>query len=186
MRKLEETETETTKQLERKEDPQAEIELFSTELEGDRNDDMETTYSYTQETLEDESVPCVTSIDRELEERERIEKEVKEQEEGRITLDVGGRHFAASRTTLLKDKSSIFHIMLEDGKKHYFIDRDGAHFRYILNYLRQGCLTSLAVLPRENRYLLELKNECVFYKVFGLEKLCEHRLALYRSLGLAF
>ena len=140
----------------------------------------------TDREMVDENAPCVTSIDEQLEERELIERELKEQEEGRITLDVGCRHFATSRKILLKDKNSIFNVLLEEGKKHYFIDRDGAHFRLILNYLRQDCSTMLAALPRENKYLIELRNECIFYNLTGLRRLCENRLALYRSLGLAY
>ena len=51
----------------------------------------------------------------------------------RITLDVGGRHFATTRQTLLSVPNSIFHNMINDDNDHYFIDRDGGHFRYILN-----------------------------------------------------
>ena len=130
--------------------------------------------------------PIITRPDRMILEKEQIEKDLREGQEDRVTLDVGGRHFATSRKTLLKDKESLLTFLLQDGKKHYFIDRDGAHFRYILNYLREDCKISLAILPRENRYLLELRNECVYYKLAGLERLVETRIAMYRNLGLAY
>ena len=130
------------------------------------------------------SSPIITSIDMRIKEREEIEEDFRSKMEGRITLDIGGRHFATSRKTLFKDTNSIFSILLRDDRSHYFIDRDGAHFRYILNYLRQDCTLDMAILLRENRYLLELKNECVFYQLLGLQQLVEARLNLYRDLGL--
>ena len=59
-----------------------------------------------------------------------------------IKLNVGGQYFTTSLQTLTKDKGSMLHAMFsgrfdskpaEDGS--YFIDRDGSHFRYILNYV---------------------------------------------------
>ena len=90
-----------------------------------------------------------------------------------------GRHFATSRETLLKDKDSIFNILLAEKKQHYVIDRDETHFRYILHYLREGCQMNIAIPSRENRYLLELKNECRFYKLEGLLQLVNTRLETY-------
>ena len=53
----------------------------------------------------------------------------------------------------------------EDGR--YFIDRDGTHFRYILNYLRDGN----TYLPVENGQLIdELYEEVCF---FGIETLMQ-------------
>ena len=50
----------------------------------------------------------------------------------------------------------------EDGS--YFIDRDGTHFRYILNYLRTGKL----VLPDDTVVRKELLNEAEFYQIDGI------------------
>jgi len=52
----------------------------------------------------------------------------------------------------------------EDGS--YFIDRDGTHFRYILNYLRNGQL----IVPKEEmaRIREELLAEAEFYQVEGI------------------
>ena len=44
----------------------------------------------------------------------------------------------------------------------------------------------IAILPRETRYLKELQNECVYYKLMGLLEIVDTRLEQYRSLGLAF
>ena len=52
----------------------------------------------------------------------------------------------------------------EDGT--YFIDRDGTHFRYILNYLRTGEL----VVPDDKTVRHELLIEAKFYQVEGIIK----------------
>ena len=54
----------------------------------------------------------------------------------------------------------------EDGS--YFIDRDGTHFRYILNYLRTGQL----IVPNDElvRIREELLAEAEFYQVEGIIK----------------
>ena len=66
------------------------------------------------------SEPIITRPDRMILEKEQIEKELREGQEDRFTLDVGRRHFATSRKTLLKDKESLFNILLQDGKKTLF------------------------------------------------------------------
>ena len=50
----------------------------------------------------------------------------------------------------------------EDGS--YFIDRDGTHFRFILNYLRTGQLT----VPDDKILRRELLAEAEFYQVEGI------------------
>ena len=52
----------------------------------------------------------------------------------------------------------------EDGS--YFIDRDGTHFRYILNYLRTGQL----IAPKDEIIREELLAEAEFYQVEGIIK----------------
>ena len=60
----------------------------------------------------------------------------------------------------------------EDGT--VFIDRDGTHFRYILNYLRDG--VSEGSLPDDPQILRELLNEAVYYQITGLVESLEERL----------
>ena len=50
----------------------------------------------------------------------------------------------------------------EDGS--YFIDRDGTHFRYILNYLRTGQL----IVPKDEIIRVELLAEAEFYQIDGI------------------
>ncbi|KAL9951568.1 hypothetical protein ACROYT_G044252 [Oculina patagonica] len=90
-----------------------------------------------------------------------------------IKLNVGGCNFSTSLETLTKDPDSMLHAMFsgrfetkpsEDGS--YFIDRDGTHFRYILNYLRTGQL----VVPEDKIIRQELLTEAEFYQVEGIIK----------------
>jgi len=66
----------------------------------------------------------------------------------------------------------------EDGS--YFIDRDGTHFRYILNYLRNGQL----IVPKEDmvRIREELLAEVEFYQVQGIiEQLKLKAISLFKD-----
>ena len=58
----------------------------------------------------------------------------------------------------------------EDGS--YFIDRDGTHFRYILNYLRTGQL----IVPKDEIIREELLAEAEFYQVEGIVKTLKVRV----------
>ena len=88
-----------------------------------------------------------------------------------VKLNVGGQHFVTSVQTLRKDPNSMLAAMFsgkfdtkpsEDGS--FFIDRDGTHFRFILNYLRTGKLT----LPEGATFLKELEEEAEFYQIQGI------------------
>ena len=91
-----------------------------------------------------------------------------------VILDVTSRFYQTRiRFSLLP--GSMLHAMFsgrfdtkpsEDGS--YFIDRDGTHFRYILNYLRNGQL----IVPKEEmgRIREELLAEAEFYQVEGIIK----------------
>ena len=88
---------------------------------------------------------------------------------GRVILDVGGHRFKTTSTTLTKEPDTMLAAMFsgrhelipeEDGA--YFIDRDGTHFRYILNYLRDG---DTDCLPTDKAVLKELLQESKFYQI---------------------
>uniref|UniRef100_A0A673MR53 Potassium channel tetramerisation-type BTB domain-containing protein n=1 Tax=Sinocyclocheilus rhinocerous TaxID=307959 RepID=A0A673MR53_9TELE len=58
-----------------------------------------------------------------------------------VHIDVGGHMYTSSLATLTKyPDSRLFNgtepIVLDSLKQHYFIDRDGEIFRYILSFLR--------------------------------------------------
>jgi hypothetical protein len=83
-----------------------------------------------------------------------------------VHIDVGGTIFTSSLETLTRYPDSrlskLFNgtipIVLDTLKQHYFIDRDGKLFRYILNFMRYGTLalpdyfTELSALLEEARY----------------------------------
>ncbi|PFX18190.1 BTB/POZ domain-containing protein KCTD6 [Stylophora pistillata] len=88
-----------------------------------------------------------------------------------LKLNVGGHVFTTSLDTMNKHPGSVLPAMFsgrfdtkpgEDGT--YFIDRDGTHFRCILNYLRTGKL----VLPEDTVVRRELLSEAEFYQIEGI------------------
>eukprot|EP01087_Luapelamoeba_hula_P000913 TRINITY_DN10680_c0_g1_i2.p1 TRINITY_DN10680_c0_g1~~TRINITY_DN10680_c0_g1_i2.p1 ORF type:complete len:469 (-),score=56.80 TRINITY_DN10680_c0_g1_i2:127-1533(-) len=94
--------------------------------------------------------------------------EVLKLQESRIKLNVGGIKFVTSLDTLQIYTDSMLGNMFSgkfkldtDDKGYYFIDRDGTHFRYILNFLRTGSL----VVPEDPMVVKELKIEAEFYQI---------------------
>ena len=84
-----------------------------------------------------------------------------------VKLNVGGHHFTTSLQTLTKDPNSRLAAMFSgehDENSTIFLDRDGKHFRFILNYLRNGEL----VLPNDAKFVKELETEAQFYKIEGI------------------
>ena len=88
-----------------------------------------------------------------------------------VRLNVGGQYFTTTMQTLNKDPNSMLAAMFsgkfemkpcEDGA--FFIDRDGTHFRFILNFLRTGKL----ILPEGATFLKELEEEAGFYQNQGI------------------
>lgn len=88
-----------------------------------------------------------------------------------VKLNVGGQYFTTSLQTLKKDPNSMLAAMFsgkfdtkpsEDGS--FFIDRDGTHFRFILNYLRDGEL----ILPEGATFHKQLEKEAEFYQIQGI------------------
>ncbi|XP_067928292.1 BTB/POZ domain-containing protein kctd15-like [Watersipora subatra] len=83
-----------------------------------------------------------------------------------VHIDIGGTIYTSSLENLTKYPSSrlakLFSgelpIILDTMKQHYFIDRDGPSFRYVLQFLRCGCLTlpigydEIDILLQESKY----------------------------------
>ena len=125
-------------------------------------------------------------------ERQELDKEKKEWEEQKIVMDkqfsfngpmivlnVGGTHYSTSRSTLTKYPESMLGVMFsgrhdletmqcKDGS--FFIDRDGTHFRHILNYLRDG-EDAVESIPKSSDILSALIHETKFYQLDGLASL---------------
>ena len=88
-----------------------------------------------------------------------------------IKLNVGGNIYQTSLETLTKHPESLVTEMFStrfdlkqsiDGS--YFIDRDGTHFRHILNYLRSGTAPLPSVLERDSK---EILHEAEYYGLVG-------------------
>jgi hypothetical protein len=84
-----------------------------------------------------------------------------------VKLDVGGVRVTTSLTTLRRFPDTMMGSMFsgrhtlpkgEDG--YFFIDRDGTHFRHILNFLRSPESYKMEVEGADAR---ELRRECEFY-----------------------
>ena len=120
-------------------------------------------------------------------EREKLEEQKKAMEgvykfqSSKIKLDIGGTKFTTSLETLCNEPGSMLeamfsgrHKLVPDEDGYYFVDRDGTHFRYILNYLRDGTVRE-GGLPSGSKSLQELKIEADFYQLQGLLKFLEGR-----------
>lgn len=92
-------------------------------------------------------------------------------------LNVGGIHYTTSLQTLLSDSESKLHEIfsgsskdvIRDAKNRVFLDRDGALFRYILDFLRDQELN----LPDGFRERSRLKREAQLLRIGALVKLLE-------------
>jgi hypothetical protein len=127
-------------------------------------------------------------------ERESFEKEKRDFQEAQsrgaevyaqqepITVEVGGEKYRTTLHNLAQCQGSIFPSLVkpldqrgDKGRRdpYIFIDRDGRHFRFILNYLRQGervmrgCVMKNADLSTLN----EILDEVSYYKIASLENL---------------
>uniref|UniRef100_A0A6N2NLV0 Potassium channel tetramerisation-type BTB domain-containing protein n=1 Tax=Salix viminalis TaxID=40686 RepID=A0A6N2NLV0_SALVM len=93
-----------------------------------------------------------------------------------VRLNIGGKKFCTTIDTLTQDEpdsmlAAMFRGRLtvsEDPDKGYvFIDRDGKHFRHILNCLRDGVVPTLtdagySELTREAEYYQLLRESILF------------------------
>ncbi|CAM5090166.1 unnamed protein product [Eretmochelys imbricata] len=86
-----------------------------------------------------------------------------------VHIDVGGHMYTSSLATLTKYPDSrigrLFDgtepIVLDSLKQHYFIDRDGQMFRYILNFLR----TSKLLIPDDFKDYSLLYEEAKYFQL---------------------
>ena len=100
--------------------------------------------------------------------------------ESSIKLNVGGNIYQTSLETLTKHPESLLaelfsgRFNLKQGSDGcYFVDRDGTHFRHILNYLRSGTAPVLSVLKTDAEEILQ---EAEYYGLIGLVKAINNKL----------
>eukprot|EP00128_Syssomonas_multiformis_P001941 Colp12_sorted_trinity150504_noHs@9621 len=116
-----------------------------------------------------------TQFEEEKEKWERNTILLKKQDTGeRVVVDVGGQRFTTTQGTLTAVPDSLLEVWFSrrdelkaEADDSYFIDRDGTHFNYILNYLRTLSVeqTELPDNPKARR---ELCKEAEFYKLTDL------------------
>lgn len=94
-----------------------------------------------------------------------------------IHLNVGGTVYTTTRSTLCRYPDSMLGAMFRgdipsrlDHNGHYFIDRDGECFKYILNFLRSTKLS----LPNDFKDYDLLLCEADFYQIRPLIELIAH------------
>ena len=106
-----------------------------------------------------------------------------------ITVEVGGDKFRTQVQTLVQYEGSIFPDLLRALQEHsprkgqhnsnptIFIDRDGKHFKFILNFMRQGeeVMRGSALRNADEYILNEMLSEVRYYKLSDLERLLERR-----------
>lgn len=109
-----------------------------------------------------------------------------------ITIDVGGEKFRTDVRTLERHPDSIFPVVARNMDPHQpshtprvrtdvFIDRDSKHFRFILNYMRQGeeVFRGTALRGKDKYDLEEMICEARYYKLNGFMNLLKrHKVRL--------
>ncbi|RZC77808.1 hypothetical protein C5167_001966 [Papaver somniferum] len=89
-----------------------------------------------------------------------------------VRLNIGGKKFSTTIDTLTQREpdsmlAAMFsgrHTLSQDSEKGpVFVDRDGKHFRHILNWLRDGAIPVL-----KDSEFLELLREAEYYQLLGL------------------
>eukprot|EP01080_Neovahlkampfia_damariscottae_P012292 gene12292-5875_t len=111
----------------------------------------------------------------EIERQKEIMKKYEFKDDEVIELDIGGSvynvyHHTISQKINRKDTffSSLFSGNFEfkkDQEGRVFIDRDGTHFRSVLNYLREGGYTSKFILPDDRLIVDQIKQEFDYYEI---------------------
>jgi len=82
-----------------------------------------------------------------------------------VCFNVGGQLFQVSRSLLDRYKTTVLAVMVserwqDDPNSSIFIDRDGEHFRHILNYLRYGSV-SLPLSVSKEDFLHDMDFYCI-------------------------
>ncbi|KAK3095956.1 hypothetical protein FSP39_021295 [Pinctada imbricata] len=110
----------------------------------------------------------------------RAAKDILNYQDRVIKLNVGGKEFMTTQDSLIREKDTIFHHMMNLPQRPkeatFFIDRDPKYFHLILNYLRRNGNFKKALLPREPKDLEEMLLEVEYYNLGELGKLIRKRM----------
>eukprot|EP01126_Amoeba_proteus_P018025 TRINITY_DN1897_c0_g1_i5.p1 TRINITY_DN1897_c0_g1~~TRINITY_DN1897_c0_g1_i5.p1 ORF type:complete len:310 (-),score=64.17 TRINITY_DN1897_c0_g1_i5:226-1020(-) len=99
-----------------------------------------------------------------------------------VEINVGGEIFTTTLHTLHREPSFLSvaisardapnGVVKRDKEGRIFLDRDPTHFRWILNFLRDGYIVAV---PSSIQDRLELLQEARFYQLGGLISVIEHQ-----------
>jgi hypothetical protein len=122
------------------------------------------------EKAECDSTAARAQMDKDKEDWENEKKSIARThhfENNDIKLDIGGLCFSTSLTTLTRFPDTMIgamfsgrHYLKKNDAGAFFIDRDGTHFRHILNFLRSP---ENYMLTLESNLKEELEGEAEFY-----------------------
>lgn len=121
----------------------------------------------------------------EMKDRSTTVAQASTQREQLITLDVGGEKFRTDLRTLKRHPDSIFPEAVRIAEaatksrcEYVFIDRDHRHFRFILNFMRQGeeVMRGTALRNADKYVLHEILCEVRYYKLKRLEQLIQRHI----------
>lgn len=127
-----------------------------------------------------EEQAAVLELERkQFEQQKKVVAQIIQGQSGRVRVNVGGHFYDTSLATLTKDAHSMLSAMfsgryglIQDADGSYFIDRDGTHFRYILNFLRDNTV----IVPPNYLLHMELLKEADFYQLDGLAEIIKQNL----------
>jgi len=103
-----------------------------------------------------------------------------------VEINVGGEIFVTTIQTLGREQSVLMAMISgqiqsrRDTQGRLFVDRDPTHFRWILNYLRDGYLITLPTTVQDR---LELLHEARCFRLQGLVTYIEQQQATNNEIG---
>jgi N-acetylneuraminic acid mutarotase len=150
------------------------------EDEGSSLTRLQAAFAQLQTVVEGERGRLEADIARLAASRDRLEREVDAMAALRkdwgalVKLNVGGRTFTTSKTTLTRYEESLLgrmfsgrHELATDEEGRAFIDRNGELFEHVLDFLREG---PAWVMPDDATLLLRLATEFDYFQLpFNLE-----------------
>lgn len=98
-----------------------------------------------------------------------------------VHLNVGGYWYTTYRSTLANSNSFFAGLVSDTEESDFFVDRDGTHFRHILNWMR-----GVTFLPEDDTILQELVQEADFYSLTSMRESiirCKQRYSHLRLLN---
>ena len=127
---------------------QASLQTAATSLIEDLTSQARAQLQQLQEEIDKQRAAAMAAVEAKRAELDReiaVMQQHEARQAGRVELDVGGRRFVTSVETLRSKSGTFFdayfsgrYLMDTSQDGSIFIDRDGEHFGYVLEYLRDG------------------------------------------------